>query len=304
MTDCHILVPNFDPSTDIGEILFDIFSIMAGYENSGGDLILDFRDSKYLHPVFVALLAVYKDSLEKPTKEINTDLCSLKGKGGLLLRDPIHISHSESAEDILSAYIATGCFPLCLFERPYGEIDKLQTLIISILGDLLNSRTGWNPRMILSYILSELICNIQEHSHASRGYVCVFPSEEKDCVYVCVADNGISIHGSYEVSSCCDYISFIGNDHAEALRCSTKGYSTKDRPRHERGYGISSSLAMVADGLKGEFIILSGRGLFRRNKDGEQFVNLPYDLSWDGTFILVKVPIQPVDKFDFYQYVS
>lgn len=97
----------------------------------------------------------------------------------------------------------------------------------------------------------------------------------------------------------------VGDDHAEALRYSVKGLSTKNRPDNEsRGYGLSTNLNMVVNGLGGSFMMLSGKGFFRCDEDGEQFVNLPDGLAWDGTMILVSIPLKQRAGFNVYNYIE
>ena len=85
----------------------------------------------------------------------------------------------------------------------------------------------------------------------------------EDYLTICIADNGIGIHGAYMRSGKSQLIRFIGNDHAESLRYATKGFSSKNLPDNEsRGYGISTNLDMVVNGLGGDFFLLSGLAFY------------------------------------------
>lgn len=129
--------------------------------------------------------------------------------------------------------------------------------------------------------------------------------DDEDCLSVCIADNGITIHGSYMATGKNEYMRFIGEDHAEALRQATKGISTKNLPDNEsRGYGISTNLDMVVNGLGGAFFMLSGQAFFRSDENGEQFVNLPHSMNWDGTIILVRLPLKQKPGFNVYNYIE
>lgn len=100
----------------------------------------------------------------------------------------------------------------------------------------------------ISYFLSELIDNIYEHSGSPDGYLFSQYFEREQCINLCIADQGITIPGSYKRSNL--YQQEIDNDPAEALRLANEGRSTKNRPETEnRGYGISTSKRMLVEGL-------------------------------------------------------
>ena len=52
------------------------------------------------------------------------------------------------------------------------------------------------------------------------------------------------------------------------------------------------------------YMMLSGKGFFRCDDDGEQFVNLPDGLAWDGTMILVSIPLKQRAGFNVYNYIE
>ena len=127
----------------------------------------------------------------------------------------------------------------------------------------------------------------------------------EDYLTICIADNGIGIHGAYMRSGKSPLIRSIGNDHAESLRYATKGFSSKNLPDNEsRGYGISTNLDMVVNGLGGDFFLLSGKAFYWSDEDGEQYVNLPDEMNWDGTIILVRIPLKQKCGFDVYRYIE
>ena len=81
--------------------------------------------------------------------------------------------------------------------------------------------------------------------------------------------------------------------------------STKDRPENEnRGYGISRSRKLIVDGLGGEFFLLSGSAFARHDANGETVVDLPEDLRWNGTAVLLKIPSSVPHNFCIYDYIS
>lgn len=61
---------------------------------------------------------------------------------------------------------------------------------------------------------------------------------------------------------------------------------------------------MVVNGLGGAFFMLSGNAFFRSDEEGEQFVNLPDQMFWDGTIILVRIPLKQKSDFNVYNYIE
>lgn len=83
------------------------------------------------------------------------------------------------------------------------------------------------------------------------------------------------------------------------------GYSTKNRPDAEnRGYGISSNVKMITEGLDGTFAILSGNALMINLNGTMQVASLPEDIEWQGTCVVIRIPIDPDRTFNLYDYIS
>lgn len=307
MQDIHtIKIPIVNSESRIGEVLMSLFSVVEETEKHGQRVIWDYQNAEYLQPFFVSALAVYKHSLENEILDKNLGIRLKHRFDDIRFSNPLFFSGNISPCDNLNSFKETSNLPVCMFSRNYSRIDEMQSELFSIIAKQIKPRIeGWIPNTPLSYLISELTCNIQEHSFASHGFMIMQCPEEENSISVCVADNGITIHGSYMKSGKAELIRIIGDDHAEALRYSTKGFSTKNLPGNEsRGYGISSNLDMVVNGLGGAFFLLSGNAFFRSDEDGEQFVNLPEEMFWDGTIILVKIPLKQKDGFDVYKYIE
>lgn len=152
-------------------------------------------------------------------------------------------------------------------------------------------------------MLDELICNIQQHAQVSTGYIFADYNKSTDSIDICLADCGVTIYGSYVQSG--KYLDVIGNSDAEALNIAKDGYSTKNRPDAEnRGYGISSNVKMITEGLDGTFAILSGNALMINLNGTMQVASLPEDIEWQGTCVVIRIPIDPDKTFNLYDYIS
>lgn len=156
---------------------------------------------------------------------------------------------------------------------------------------------------VISYLLDELICNMQQHAQVITGFIYADFDIDSDCIDICLADKGVTIYGSYVQSG--KYLDFIGNSAAEALNMAKDGYSTKNRPNAEnRGYGISSNVKMITAGLNGNFAMLSGNALMINFREEVQVASLPEDIEWEGTCVIVRIPIVLPSGFCLYDYIS
>jgi len=156
----------------------------------------------------------------------------------------------------------------------------------------------------ISYLLDELICNIQQHSMARIGLLSVYyDANENKSIDICIADDGIGVFGSYVNSS--KYLDLLENGDADAICLAREGYSTKNLPETEnRGYGISSNAKWIVDGLDGEFSIISGKALYIENRFGNHIFSLPGNIEWPGTMISVRIPVEVPEAFNIYNYIS
>lgn len=156
----------------------------------------------------------------------------------------------------------------------------------------------------ISYLLDELICNIQQHSMARIGLLSVYyDANENKSIDICIADDGIGIFGSYV--NCSKYLDLLENGDADAICLAREGYSTKNLPETEnRGYGISSNAKWIVDGLDGEFSIISGKALYIENRSGIHIFSLPENIEWPGTMISVRIPVYVPETFNIYNYIS
>lgn len=172
--------------------------------------------------------------------------------------------------------------------------DKLRDPLLSRISSL---------NAPLTYLLDELICNIQQHAQTDKGYAYINYNTDTDTILLLLADFGVTIYGSYVAAQ--KHLDKLGNSDAEALNLAQKGYSVKNLPNAEnRGYGISSNIKMVVDGLSGEFAMLSGNALMLQSATQKKILELPDDIDFKGTMIAVTIPASVPDNFNLYRYTS
>lgn len=193
--------------------------------------------------------------------------------------------------------------PLCVHD--FSLNDESAGNIISILKNVLqNQGVSCISQMSapLTYLLDELICNIQQHARTDKGYAYIGYDSIKKTVELIIADAGITIYGSYVSAQ--KYLELIGNSDAEALSLAQSGYSTKNLPNAEnRGYGISSNIRMVVEGLHGEFAVLSGNALLIQSVDKKKILALPQEVDLKGTMVIVSFPASIPEDFNLYNYI-
>ena len=173
-------------------------------------------------------------------------------------------------------------------------LSAAENLIVQRLNIPTNIRNG------LTYLIGEAVDNISEHSQSQRGYIFMQYYPNKSYLDVCIADNGITILGSYRKIP----EKGIVTD-AEAIRWASAGISTKNVPGAEnRGYGIGTSKKMLVNGLGGEYFILSGGAFHIKNQSRDHYVTLPPTLRWQGTIIALRIPFHKKDDFNYINYIE
>lgn len=295
----HIPVVNRDER--IGSVFNQLFVVINQVETCPEQVVVwDFKDSSFFHPFFLSTLSIYKDSCkEKRIVCENMNGAVARYLKAIHFEKPISVERKDDATEKLSGYNGKSYTPVCSFDTSNRDIDPIQSIIQQVI-----ERQSHADKKItdpLSYLFSELICNICQHSQGNKGYI--FSQYYKGYIHICLADDGITVYGSYVKAK--KYLDQIDSE-AEALKMANEGYSTKDLPSAEnRGYGISTSKAMLVNGLGGAFFMLSGNAFHRFDEaSGVTYVNLPETIRWNGTVILMKIPVKVRDGFRYMDYIS
>lgn len=294
-----IHIPNVDRDERIGSAFNHLFQVIQQTDNCCmNDLCWDLSNTSFFHPFFLAPLVIYKQRCEKNVTCINRPIRITGYLDLVYFENPLLVDAGSNMKEVWEPYISKTYLPVCQFDLHKSNIDDLQ----SILQRIIKTQSGADYRIVtpLSYLLGELIDNMNEHSQGKHGYIFSQYLKKEDCIDLVLADDGITVLGSYVKAKILDEIN--GND-AEALRLANEGKSTKNLPNAEnRGYGISSSKEMLSDGLHGSFFMLSGGAFHRHDSSGSVFVKLPNSIYWDGTIILMRIPVKVPLDFDYNKY--
>jgi hypothetical protein len=299
-----IKIPNVARDERIGSAFNELFQVINKTEcaTPTSQIVWDFDQCCFFHPFFLAPLAIYKDSTAQVIKCINMSDRIQRYFNTVHFHQPLIIDKASDIRQKLDLYQSKTYTPICKFALNDSRVtDEMQTIIQQIIEH--QSHADYRIKSPLSYFLGELICNIYQHSDSQYGYIYSQYLHREQCVDICIADSGITIYSSYIKAN--KYISKITNE-VDTLKLANAGFSTKDLPDAEnRGYGLSSTKQMLVEGLKGEFFMLSGSAFHRHIcTDEEQYVLLPDTIRWDGTIILLRIPINVPQKFDYYKYIK
>lgn len=297
-----IQIPNVTRDERIGSAFNYLFRVIHQVEAiKGNNIIWNFKDCFFFHPFFLFPLALYRNNCEKKIICQNIPQYLKVYFDFIYFDNLLYIDKDVDIEEILNNYKGKTYIPICKFDLCSSNIDGIQTTIQNIIeAQIKADKRITTP---LSYFFGELICNINQHSKSEFGYIYSQYIHQERCIDICIADSGITVLGSYLNTG--KYLDIIGDDDAMALKMANEGYSTKDLPDAEnRGYGISSSKNMLVDGLHGAFFMLSGGGFHRHSDNQSDFIKLPNTISWDGTIILMRIPIDIPTDFRYENYIQ
>lgn len=206
----------------------------------------------------------------------------------------------ESAfKAIMEGYSDKSYTPIVSFpsnsDSDYKDIVStvVEDLIIRQLGIQSNVATG------LKYIIEETLDNVTEHSRSDRGFIFAKANPGNGYLDISIADRGITLLGSYK--------SLSGNeiaDDLEAIKAANRGISSKNLAEAEnRGYGIYTSKKMIIDGLRGQYMMISGGAFYLKDDQYDNFFFLPEDCRWEGTVVSFRLYYNSPD-FSYIKYIE
>lgn len=294
----RIPIPSVDRDERIGSVFNHLFRIISQTEATPSDTVeWDFTQAQFLHPFFLAPLSIYKQNSFK-TITLTGKSHAIDSYHRIIAFDTTLRVDERFSDKSLQVYAHKTYTPICSFPANNVRVsDRLEQVVQSII----QAQTHYPHELQapLSYLLSEIVCNINQHSRARDGYIfCQYLSTER-ALCLCIADNGYNVFGSYiRTRTMLDRVT----DEAIALQYANNGYSTKGIP--ERGYGLRTSRTMLVDGLHGDYFMLSGSAFYRHTPSSEGAVLLPPTIVWNGTIVLLRIPIDVPQDFSLYDYLE
>ncbi len=299
-----IKIPYISNETRIGNSFNYLIKVIEQSNSCDVSVVWDFEDVVFLHPFFLAPLALYKETSNKNISCINMSLRLQSYFNDIYFDRMLYFRDDakEEIEAVMNDYMQKSYTPLCCFAMSETNKDTFSSVFRNIISK--QSSLGIDSITPLSYFISELLDNIYEHSFSEKGYIFAQYLENENSLFLFIADIGITVAGSFKNRGL--FQSDIDGDDAVALRLANEGYSTKNRPEAEnRGYGISTTKQMLVEGLGGSFFMISG-GAFHRYERGAEnyYANIKNLLYWPGTIVLLRIPCTIPQGFNYIDYLE
>ena len=276
-----------------------VVDIMSQVEALGeNEVTIDFADTQFVSPLFALSLIVYLTRCGKRVLLINpTEYLSLIGMtdGGI---KPDRMRQTEFLAT-MEKYASKTYIPIIDFaaERNNDAKEAVSSLVENMIISQLNIEK--NVAIGFKYMVDETLDNITEHSESDRGYIFAQAYPSKGFLDMCIADRGVTLLGSYQKLQNNEIVTDM-----EAIKAANRGISSKNLPDAEnRGYGIRTSKGMLVDGLGGQYMMISGGGLYFKRPGYDSFFRMPEGLRWNGTIVAMRIPYQS-PQFNFIDYIE
>lgn len=218
----------------------------------------------------------------------------------------------------ISNYLNTVKFPRGETSAP--EIEKHSTYLpirrISVLDDVVLERSlakyesiltsflqGQKNKLSLSsairYLISEMTTNVQEHADCVELWLFSQYWPATRTSEICIADCGIGMIGSYRKAQ----IEVV--DDVDALEKAARGLSAKkENGLEQRGFGIPSSMKLITKSpLKGEFLLLSGKGACFFKAEQKRQLYTFHEAAWQGVIACIRIR-HPETDIDIHDYID
>lgn len=261
-------------------------------------VVIDFSSAQFISPVFTLSLLVYLNGCGKKIKFSNvTGYLEVIGINSYGVK-PEEMRKTEFLA-MMEKYSAKSFVPIISFKASSNidEKEAIASVVENIIIRQMNIKS--NVAMGLKYMVEETLDNITEHSESERGYLFAQAYPQKGYLDICLADNGITLLGSYK--------KLVDNEilsDSEAIRAANRGISSKNLPDAEnRGYGIQTSKKMLVEGLNGQFMMISGGCIYLKSKKYDNIYNMPDGLRWNGTIVALRIPYDS-SNFNYVNYLE
>lgn len=259
-----------------------------------GSVEIDLKSAEWITPAFLAPTCILYHQLKERGREVDIIYPRKPGVSAYLHQ----IGFPEGSEDPSEKY--DNHLPLCLMNPDQGP-DTID-IIGSKLHDLLKKQlkeTPWGGMLNgVTYPISEIIDNVDYHSSCDFGATLVQRYPNKDCLDICIVDDGISIPGRYRQFG----IDFDSDEEA-VTKALQESISTRENADTDQGFGLRTTADMICDGLNGRVLLASRRaGLRRIRGNSARPITMP--TLWSGTMFAARLNLpQDVDEFNFLDHI-
>lgn len=208
----------------------------------------------------------------------------------------LSVQDGHEWHDLLEPFAAKTSLPV--MKIPTNSSPLASNILSTVNAVIKRQTTSGFPFDAYAYLVSELTDNIIQHAGTDHGWITMQRYQEQGFMDIALMDCGKTILTSYREYTGPKDFSDI-QDHASAVQRAVTGWSSKNRPRSERGFGLSTSLRILVDGLQAGFILASGDAIF---VDGGNIVSMPVSLP--GTLIHLRLPLETPHGFSLYNLLE
>lgn len=258
--------------------------------DEGDSIILDLSRAEWFAPTFLTPISVIVNQYRSSGHDIRVQFPRKRGVSKYLDM----IDFPEGTASPSEKYDNT--LPLCSFETESERdvINSVASKMRDILREQFLEETGeitW-----LEYPFSEIIDNVDTHSQCDFGSLLVQNYPGKEFLDLCIADDGISIPGSYR-----EFDIDIESDEDALRKALEDGISTRPDSGMDRGYGLRTTSDMICSGLDGTVFLSSQSASLIQYPDTTY--SSDNDYKWDGTVFAARV-YTPDDDFNYLDYIT
>lgn len=302
LKDSNIInIPNPQGDT-MGASLKSLLEVLEQWEKSKSlsEIIVNFKNVSFVHPFYILPICAVQTKEIKIGKRIEYELNNNIENYLNIINFPNGLDPKETNnwKANLLNYSSKTYLPIC--RVPINKNDtNIRDELLTTFENIMICQLNFNGQIItaIKYIISEAIDNIVEHSESDCGWLMAQYYQQKGYLDICIADTGIGILGSYKN---------IENNNilhdSDALKSAINGKSTK-QISETRGYGIDTSRRMLVEGLKGKYLLFSGKAFYINTNDIEQITPLK-DYGWNGTMIALQIPDKTPDGFNYINFLE
>lgn len=254
--------------------------------------IVDLSKYRWIYPIFLV------------------PLCNLMITNDFAFIPPLNSNAKNYIETVITTEYSSKSTYVPLQPLPINY--KESGSVLSNLQEWCDQGKYYGGLTAFSYLFSELIDNIYQHSEFDHAYVIAQSYPRKGFSEVCIFDDGISIPKSFENHN------IMFKSDAYAISRAINGYSTKE---DNRGNGLNSTIDMYTKDGNAEALIVSRNGIFYKknrlpaklyntelmnNKDDiitadYAIFNDDYVPPLEGTLISIRMPY-PTAKIEAQLY--
>lgn len=307
------VISNID--LNFGAPINELFRVWAKIiENQGQSITLDFSGCRFSNPFFLLGIYLLYRHCKNEGMDIEMNLnCSNEYfanylnltyfRGGLQPDMKTQDIETQDLETIFESYRHKTYLPLTNFPAGANNIEsEIRDRLMEFMGNRVRERLNLDVQLYsaVSYLIDEAVNNIKDHAQTPRGYLFTQFYPTRQFLDLCIADTGISLLGSYQAIGREDITS-----HEQAIQSALSGDSTKNNLH--RGFGIRTSRSMLVNGLGGQYFLFSGNAFLLSQKGMKEEVKiLPpiQGISWPGTYLAMRIPVQENVKFQYNDYIE